>query len=72
MDADALHAKLRRFRPAAIAFTSKHAASLALGIPYSARTGGEDKPRFLYELWPGVPAVVNGITYPLQAFALAA
>jgi double-stranded uracil-DNA glycosylase len=32
MDARALHAKLRRFRPAAIAFTSKHAASLALGI----------------------------------------
>ena len=32
MDARALHAKLRRFRPAAIAFTSKNAASLALGI----------------------------------------
>lgn len=32
MDAKALHTKLRRFRPAAIAFTSKHAASLALGI----------------------------------------
>jgi TDG/mug DNA glycosylase family protein len=31
MDAASLHAKLRRFRPAAIAFTSKHAASLALG-----------------------------------------
>lgn len=32
MDAAAPHAKLRRYRPAAIAFTSKHAASLALGI----------------------------------------
>jgi double-stranded uracil-DNA glycosylase len=32
MDAAALHAKLRRFRPAAVAFTSKHAASLALGL----------------------------------------
>jgi len=32
MDAAALHAKLRRFRPAAVAFTSKHAASLALGV----------------------------------------
>ncbi len=32
MDAASLHAKLRRFRPAAIAFTSKHAASLALGV----------------------------------------
>lgn len=32
MDAEALHAKLRKFRPAAIAFTSKNAASLALGL----------------------------------------
>ena len=32
MDADALHAKLRKYRPAAIAFTSKNAASLALGV----------------------------------------
>ena len=32
MDAAALHAKLCRFRPAAVAFTSKHAASLALGV----------------------------------------
>ncbi len=31
MDATALHAKLRKYRPAAIAFTSKNAASLALG-----------------------------------------
>ncbi|MFO1080961.1 MAG: mismatch-specific DNA-glycosylase [Reyranellaceae bacterium] len=30
MDAGALHDKLRRYRPAAIAFTSKHAASWAL------------------------------------------
>ena len=30
----------------------------------SARTGGEEKPVFTYELWPGVPAVVNGVTYP--------
>ncbi len=32
MDAKSLHAKLRRYRPAAIAFTSKHAAALALGV----------------------------------------
>jgi TDG/mug DNA glycosylase family protein len=32
MDAASLHAKLRKFRPAAVAFTSKHAASLALGV----------------------------------------
>lgn len=32
MDAASLHAKLRRYKPAAIAFTSKHAATLALGV----------------------------------------
>lgn len=32
MDAASLHAKLQRYQPAAIAFTSKNAASLALGI----------------------------------------
>lgn len=32
MDAPSLHAKLRRFRPAAIAFTSKKAAALALDL----------------------------------------
>ena len=32
MDAGSLHAKLRRFRPAAIAFTSQPAAALALGV----------------------------------------
>jgi hypothetical protein len=42
------------------------AAAKALGVPSSARTGGEEKPAFTYELWPGVPAVVNGVTYPLQ------
>jgi double-stranded uracil-DNA glycosylase len=32
MDAASLHAKIAKYRPAAIAFTSKNAASLALGI----------------------------------------
>ncbi len=32
MDAKALQAKLRKYKPAAIAFTSKNAASLALGL----------------------------------------
>jgi len=32
MDAGSLHAKLRKFRPASVAFTSKNAASLALDI----------------------------------------
>ena len=32
MDAKSLHAKLRKYHPAAVAFTSKNAASLALGL----------------------------------------
>jgi TDG/mug DNA glycosylase family protein len=32
MDARSLHAKLRKYRPAAVAFTSKNAASLALDV----------------------------------------
>ena len=32
MDAKSLHAKLAKYRPAAVAFTSKNAASLALGV----------------------------------------
>ena len=32
MDAESLHAKLAKYRPAAVAFTSKNAASLGLGI----------------------------------------
>ena len=36
MDALSLRAKLRKYRPAAIAFTSKNAAALALGVKSSA------------------------------------
>ncbi len=32
MDAASLHAKLRKYRPAAVAFTSKNAAALGLGV----------------------------------------
>lgn len=42
------------------------AAAKALGIPSSPRTGGLDEPVVLYELWPGKPAVVNGVKYELK------
>ena len=42
------------------------AAAEAVDIPSSPRTGGLDGAQVLYELWPGVPAVVNGLTYALQ------
>lgn len=37
-----------------------------LGIDDNPNTGGEDNPVILYELWPGVPAELDGITYRLQ------
>lgn len=43
------------------------AAARALGIPSSPLTGGSEAMDFLYEFWPGVPAVINGIEYPLQS-----
>lgn len=44
------------------------AAAKAVGIPHSARSGGEEDNVVEYELWPGVAASVNGATYPLQAY----
>lgn len=41
-------------------------AARVLGIPSSPRRGGEDRPVLKYELWPGVPALVNGCRYALQ------
>lgn len=42
------------------------ACANALGIPSSPNSGGVDTGVF-YEIHPGVPAVVNGKTYQLQA-----
>lgn len=43
------------------------AAAVALGLNGDPRAGGVDTPILKYELWPGVPAVVNGVTYNLIA-----
>ncbi len=43
------------------------AAARAIGIAHSPRSGGESEKVIKYEIWPGVPAVVNGVTYQLQA-----
>jgi hypothetical protein len=37
-----------------------------LGINTNPNTGGEDLPIILYEIFPGVPAVVDGVYYKLQ------
>lgn len=41
------------------------AAARALGIPSSPKSGGVDTASIHYEIFPGVPAVVNGVTYEL-------
>lgn len=37
-----------------------------LGINDNPNNGGVDLPRCVYRIWPGVPAVVDGVTYQLQ------
>lgn len=47
------------------------ACAKAIGIPtgttHPANGGGANSPQIQYQLFPGVPAVVNGVTYPLQS-----
>ncbi len=38
-----------------------------LGLVASPNVGGSDSTDFLFEFFPGQPATVNGVTYPLQA-----
>jgi hypothetical protein len=42
------------------------AAAEAVGIDGNPNTGGIDLPRVTFELWPGLAAEVNGVTYKLQ------
>ena len=46
------------------------ACAIAIGVPtgrsHAAIGGGADSPSINYQLFPGVAAVVNGVTYPLQ------
>jgi Fungal chitosanase of glycosyl hydrolase group 75 len=45
------------------------AAARAIGINSNPNTGGEDSyDAVLYEFWPGVPAIVDGVIYDLQPF----
>ena len=36
------------------------------GVPSSAKDGGTSEKRFIYTFFPGIPAVINGVTYQLQ------
>jgi hypothetical protein len=36
------------------------------GVPPSPKDGGTSEKRFIYTFFPGIPAVINGVTYQLQ------
>ena len=42
------------------------AISIPVGSPHAASSGGASSPTIHYQLFPGIAAVINGITYPLQ------
>ncbi len=41
------------------------ACAKLFGIPSSPKNGGTEEKRFVYSFWPGIPAVVGGVTYRL-------
>jgi hypothetical protein len=42
------------------------AGVLDFGVPSSPKSGGTSEKRFIYTFFPGIPAVINGVTYQLQ------
>ena len=39
------------------------------GVPSSPKNGGTNEKRFIYTFFPDIPAVINGVTYQLQAMS---
>jgi hypothetical protein len=37
-----------------------------IGLPFNPRTGGTEKPRIKYELWPGIAGSIDGVPVVLQ------
>jgi hypothetical protein len=54
------------FGPRAKLGEASVACAKFFGIPSSPKDGGTDEKRFIYTFFPGVPAVINGVTYQLQ------
>lgn len=53
------------FGPKAKLGEASIACAREFGVNPSPKNGGTDVKRFIYRFWPGTPAVVNGVTYPL-------
>jgi hypothetical protein len=54
------------FGPKAKLGEASIACAKFFGIPSSPKNGGTNEKRFIYRFFPGVPAVINGVTYQLQ------
>lgn len=49
-----------------ISVACAEAISVTIGGTHPASSGGASSPTIHYQLFPGIAAVVNGVTYPLQ------
>lgn len=54
------------FGPKAKLGEASIACAKFFGIPSSPKNGGTETKRFIYTFFPGVPAVIDGVTYQLQ------
>jgi hypothetical protein len=54
------------FGPKAKLGEASIACAKFFNIPSSPKHGGTDEKRFIYRFFPGIPAVINGVTYQLQ------
>jgi hypothetical protein len=59
-------------RPSRILGEGSIALAKAIGVPPSPTTGGESRRIISFAFFPGRPAVVGGVTYALQKYALGA
>jgi hypothetical protein len=61
-----LNAGVLDFGPRAKLGEASIACAKFFGIPPSPKDGGTSEKRFIYTFFPGVPAVIKGVTYQLQ------
>src|SRR5262245_8655725 len=54
------------FGPKAKLGVASIACAEFFSIPSSPKNGGTSEKRFIYTFFPGIPAVINGVTYQLQ------
>lgn len=54
------------FGPKAKLGEASIACAKFFGVPPSPKHGGTQEKRFIYTFFPGIPAVINGVTYQLQ------